>query len=972
MTPPKIEELKCEPKLLKPLVKKNPFAVSQNKRPTIRRTADEVYPQRKGLNKPEIESTKPIDLLFTKLEKILDLPYNELTLDILHERIFPQDLTGGNEFDKRYNTVSQLVEYLLEIQKLSSESDFKDKALISVSLHDMKTFGKLVNMIIIHGIYPALSVFNIGIPFDKRRMKEFAQNKDPIKIARLSSNGPYEPHEKLLSLIYKGMFLLFLVKSDVTDLLSRGTGYSDFITVAVALITIPYFKSINKDEIRMEYNNVIQGIPETFELFQIYSLLITTSSPIYFKEFVMKKLQTLHYDAPRGDGLLSLIEFILGLRENEAVNIEKFDHVANVILLKPSTINTVQYFTSIGDQSYELLININRPTVTSCVVYMIEKLWLKNKRVAQDFILKKIWNKFNPEKSAESILVNEAQLNNSVNVLISLNKKTLDPDLYGAIFEPILLSLWGYYLFLKVNKKSTAVITGILTTYFTIMKEYGADISLEMIAKNLFYDGTDNWEYELGPNSMVQIRKRASNDMFSSKEAKVARFVSGLDSACEAFIEILQDVDDELVQGLFIKILKSWLNGVALIGEEQNPFLALQDLRLLESIVNKFKESLAKTPGEMLEIVDSFLLAPPISQAQPTDGEEDSDDEDDEENLREEILPTLLELLSAILSENEEIDIVEHGELLNRVNKSLLNLASKDVNEATKNGAKGLSSRIVSLLEGSTSKKDQGDSDKDILERAIVSLNDPLVPIRAHGLYLLRKLVETKSKVISLDFVINLHLVQLKDPDPFIYLNVIKGLELLISWDEYTVLELLCKTYKDEGSDIDERLRIGEVLLRYIQAANTAFGGKSASLIAETTLTLIRRRETGEETVDNRLRMSSMSLLGTCCKVNPLGIIDRLGDALDCSIGILQLETSIESSIMRRSAVVLMHDLILGTSETDKVVFPASYRESVVNILKYVAETDVDILVREQAQKVLETIVELTTAALELYSTDAS
>ena len=113
--------------------------------------------------------------------------------------------------------------------------------------------------------------------------------------------------------------------------------------------------------------------------------------------------------------------------------------------------------------------------------------------------------------------------------------------------------------------------------------------------------------------------------------------------------------------------------------------------------------------------------------------------------------------------------------------------------------------------------------------------------------------------------------------------------------------------------------------------------------------------------------MSAMSLLGTCCKVNPIGIIDSLEDALSCAIGILQLETNKDSAIMRRTAVVLIHDLILGTSNSERVEFPNEYREKVVNTLKYVLETDNDLLVREQAQIVLDTIDELVQLAMSLF-----
>ena len=59
-------------------------------------------------------------------------------------------------------------------------------------------------------------------------------------------------------------------------------------------------------------------------------------------------------------------------------------------------------------------------------------------------------------------------------------------------------------------------------------------------------------------------------------------------------------------------------------------------------------------------------------------------------------------------------------------------------------------------------------------------MSDNLAPIRVHGLTELRQLVKNESTVISIDRVIQIHLQNLKNLDPFVYLNAIKGLTELI------------------------------------------------------------------------------------------------------------------------------------------------------------------------------------------------
>lgn len=1010
---PKIEEIPSIKEETKP--KKNPFA-PKTKKTTIRREAKDVYganEPRKGLHTPQYQSKSPIDILFAEIEEKLRGSVEDITIDVLYERIIGDEITesGNKEFLRRYKVIERMLNYLIQIQELSEANSriLDDKNLIKISLHDIKTFSKLVNLILEHGIYPALNLFRIGVPFEKRLLNDFSKNKKPRIIHKLpvnpdqtSTSKKYEYNEILLTLVYSKFMEVFSVDSDVKNLLIKGTGFSDFLTVAISLITVPYFNEEKKKMYLTEYDTTISTMPETYELFQTYTLLLTTPSPSFFKQFVMSKLQTLHYDAPRKDGLLTLVEFVLGLRENDEVNVEKFDHVANVVLTKPKSISTVEYFTNIGSQCYDLLVLINRPVVTSCIGYVLEKLWDKNKLVVRDFILKKIWQNFNPDNNLDSeVLVSEAQLNNNVNVLISLTKKGLSSDLLSALFNPILLPIWSYYVFLRKQSKSADVIMSVLVGYFTVMKDLSdlddGVFGLDSIAKNILFDEGESWKYEMGKNDLVEIvrKKQEFVSDADSKDNKINKFLSNLDSSCEYFTDLLSDIDDDLILKLFINILKRWfrINSLSsILGNDssENPFFMLVDLRLLESIGSKFKESLAKTPFEMLEIVKNILMLQEKGNQNDTaekldlvvgtidSADEDSDDEEDFDNDNELLLqsfPVVLELLSAILSESSSTNLDEAcHKLLKEIAKLLENVKNNPSNLSLSviNGSKSLHDRIKLLLEGEKPPISTKDLHSKTLARAVTSLNDPLVPIRAHGLFLLRQLVESRSEVISLDFVINLHLIQLKDPEPFIYLNVIKGLQCLIEWDETEVLRILTSIYVNEknDTDIDERLKIGEVLLRYIESSNELFSGESARIIADSTLHLIRRPFSDSDKEDDRLRMSAMSLLGTCCKVNPIGIIDSLEDALSCAIGILQLETNKDSAIMRRTAVVLIHDLILGTSNSERVEFPNEYREKVVNTLKYVLETDNDLLVREQAQIVLDTIDELVQLAMSLLETD--
>lgn len=997
--PPKIEEIPSNPVPNTSSVPKNNPFLSSGKKKTIKQDAKDVYNTdnlRKGLNKPDYIKGTPLDKLFLDLEDKLQGTIDDITLDQLTERIVGKEASAEAENSIRYLVMAKLLDYLLEIQQLSAANKDIEKNLIGISLHDIKTFSKLVNLIIIHGVYPALSTFKIGIPLAKRRLKDFMKTQKPIKMETISQNSAsksytdrFADNYNLLSLLYDKLRLVFQTESDVKDLLIRGTGYSDFLTISITLITCPYFPKDKKPFYLKDFQEFVLKLPGTYELFQTFSLLLSSQSPGYFKQFVLKYLQLLHYNAPRGDGLLTLVEFVLGLRDNEEINIEKFDNVANVVLLKPKEIPTKDYFTNIGSQIYDILVNINRPNVTSCIGHTVERLWDKNRLVVKDFLLKRIWDTFNPpldKKDAIGVLTSEKEFNDLINVLISLTQKGMSSTFSQFLFKPIMLTLWAYFVFLRSKKKDHEILMNMLVGYFVSVKE-GDDLEkdvygLDAIAKNLVFEG-NNWEIQLGPNDLPQIVE-SSKELGQDKDLKINKYLSHLDSSCGSFIELLKNLDDAYVLGIFKQLLRRWLrlgsNSETTLGQEDdNPFLVLIDLRLIESIGNEFKEDIAKTPTDMLEIVDEFLSIEysnnhKLAETKIIDSEDEPDSDDEEEfdaNVNSQARPVLLELLSAVLTEVSDNDLTEESRgLLKKVLQKLTKLTKDTSHPVSPNDLKSinsLASRIQLMLSGDIPSNSVRELHAKTLSRAIASLNDPLVPIRAHGLYLLRQLIEAKSEVLSIEFTIELHLIQLKDPEPFVYLNVIKGLESLIELDELEVIKTLTKIYTNEetNQDVDDRLKIGEVLLRYIQASNEMFSGKVSDIVVGATISMIRRSNDESQNQDIRIRMSSMSLLGTCCKVNPLGMLDRLTDALDCAIGILQLETKEELAVMRRSAVVLIHDLILGTSNTAEVPFPEDYRQKVLDVLRYVVDTDKDILTREQAQNVLDDIQELVELAYE-------
>jgi Required for nuclear transport of RNA pol II C-terminus 1 len=124
-------------------------------------------------------------------------------------------------------------------------------------------------------------------------------------------------------------------------------------------------------------------------------------------------------------------------------------------------------------------------------------------------------------------------------------------------------------------------------------------------------------------------------------------------------------------------------------------------------------------------------------------------------------------------------------------------------------------------------------------QRALKLLQDALLPVRAHGLLLLRELVTVRAgttpheAVRALEPAIrDVFLQAVQDDDSYIFLNAVQGLAALANSFGADVLRALVRVYADglQGvgagaltqQDIDVRLRIGEALGQVIRRCGDA------------------------------------------------------------------------------------------------------------------------------------------------------
>ncbi|KAM3159565.1 RNA polymerase II assembly factor RTP1 [Lachancea thermotolerans] len=878
----------------------------------------------------------------------------------------------------------------LEVLKSILKENSSGKAtnsLVPISLHDMKYFDLLVNLIVVHGICANLPP-GIGIPLDQRRIENFRQVDKRFEIHSRHTVS-FDTLARVSDVLYDVLTFAPLKENTLGSLLLKGTGFADLIT---ALIVLYHEVQSSRNKVSSMFER-IENLQETYQLFSVYTLLVHTTSRAEYRQFVLTKLSTL--PIRRQNGVISLVDFVVGVREDEEIDVTKFKRVAEILVSKPKNMTSVTYFTELFSQIYEGLALINKPILVSCLNNVVTEFYFKNKRIVYDFLFKKIaavlYNTSLQEFSTKT-------LNDTMNVLISLSKNpsievTQELSTYGG--EKFYLTLWIYCLFLKKHQKlqpndgsqqpSVAyynVVLGMLKTYIIINSDYQA---LDDIVLNLVNFDHETWGYSIDLETQLPyvrlIGEKNIGDELTSigsvntdqKIKRVQEVFLDIDCAVLLFVELLKLLNEpEVVKEIFLSVMNRWVISTSkankdnsqLPGDVQNSLLILVDLKLLEKMDESFKSDIIKKPRDVLKLIND-LLEFPSPDEEERDDQPDSDDEDEdgeeeadeEEAFQIEQAPssntyvTLLKLLSAIIDTTPRKELHKSSDILESISKTLHG-------HGDDTQAQSIMGRIRDLQENNAGTGQplgdfsELDADNEFLQKAMANVNDALVPVRAHGLYELRQLIERRSPVIDLNYVLEVHARQLRDKEPFVYLNAIKGLTSLCEIEPERTLNYLLNLFRNRGSknSLDDTLKVGEVLLNYITLQNELFGGESAGTLVAICLEKIQQHEN----LDNRLRMSAMSILGICLQTNPRGVRAQIPDILDCAFNILKLENGTQSSssnLVRRSAIHLLHSLV---SSSDLTLFPSQYGGSrLVSLLIYVKEKDDDYLVCEQASALL-------------------
>ncbi|PWN52035.1 hypothetical protein IE53DRAFT_312848 [Violaceomyces palustris] len=307
------------------------------------------------------------------------------------------------------------------------------------------------------------------------------------------------------------------------------------------------------------------------------------------------------------------------------------------------------------------------------------------------------------------------------------------------------------------------------------------------------------------------------------------------------------------------------------------------------------------------------------SASQQEEGAEfDVEVDDAEGEVDEELVNTALTLLLSLLEGDEKLS-TENVSLL-QVIESKLDSHADSRNRETASLAKEAklvltARRSLVPVDPACATKDKGKVDgktgrdeplstgkakaMKTYQEALKLLQDPILPVRAHGLILLTKLVSSDSKSggmkedldpALIPAILDILLQAIQDDESYLYLNAVKGLSEMASSHGGGMIKRLVSIYLSTSEEsvssrsfssssrtskrfnqreVDKVLRIGEALLQVIQKLDKALE-IHVDLIVPPLL-----EKLSQANVPSTIRSSIISILGTTVEAIPLGLATR-------------------------------------------------------------------------------------------------
>ncbi|KAH8105986.1 hypothetical protein BXZ70DRAFT_886180 [Cristinia sonorae] len=671
----------------------------------------------------------------------------------------------------------------------------------------------------------------------------------------------------------------------------------------------------------------------------------------------------------RRDGVRGTISALFADVEelSDQAPLERFEQVSRLLRAIPTGMSAPDYFGTVAPQLADVLSANGVPPVQlrAAAFALSHMLTSEDDSTNQAVVERIILPIFHRPFLQDPLSVTEGKnnLQSPSNALVTLQALLINTDPSPALISmlltpiiPALFSLSSQLERLRMADPSLRTsLQGFLGTWGRVIGAQEGIATLWLVVEG---EGED-WIVDIA-GDIKQIRehdRKTPLALFTPEDLEHAEENGDFDIDSNLlklkpdpfqFVQYLKLIDrPDISSELFVMLLEGYRKLKSDVnGDPMRTLLYLQLIVQVQTQLSddKSRANILKKPGHILSFIkhalESSMTEPSatslrlkqepkglgLKDLRIVDEEEvtvleedaDSDDEDSPEapsQLKDDDMTvTAVNLLLSILEANPDLTS-STAPVLDEIFDLIETLATEGA-EAVKPLAREarmvMTARLASssMPASSTFKQtSEEESAKETYQKALKLLQDPLLPVRAHGLLLLRQLVSPRTsqklplsppEEPALDKalipgILSIFMQSLQDDDSYIFLNAVQGLAAMVDGYGKDTLKGLVSKYSQgldglAGSamtqqDVDIKTRIGEALNQVIRRCGEALP-RYADVLVPSLFAMVATTH-----LPTPLRVSALSLLAQCVNTSPIALLPYSEDIFEAIVDLLHVES---------------------------------------------------------------------------------
>uniref|UniRef100_A0A0W0FZR1 Uncharacterized protein n=1 Tax=Moniliophthora roreri TaxID=221103 RepID=A0A0W0FZR1_MONRR len=923
--------------------------------------------------------------------------------------------------DVQLQTAEQSLNIIEKVHKIIDSNDSPESAPL-LGVRDLGRLRTLLSIIVRWGLEPLLDRVISAWP-------ERPNRATSDSIIDLTSTP--EDYSRLSSFVLRLHALIFPSglqgkpsQSLITEtILQRHS--KDILAPSIALGWLPKSMSSESmfplDSVRPLTMRLLLMLPSSQTIASLGGVMSTRSSVAHIRKTCGYLLSR---QLLRPDGVRGLFGAVFGEAEGEEVTLKQLEHVSQVLTAIPANMKGQNYFEDIVPKVVNIVHDDKRLAYKRASAFTLSRLLAGNDETPRTIILSTLHSPFlQPESNSTTTAATAVSTLSSL-----LANSDPSPELITSLLSPIVPPLYALLYHLESVKISDPTIReavrDMLLTWSRVMTKS------EAVAVLWFILNDQDGKLKVGLDGMIQKTEKFDENLslFTPESLRQAEESGQLEAGANfldlypdpshyaSFIQLINRQD--ILSDIFVMLLEAyresklsngdpiqlsvttdcipaqtftiWFQGPKVpSGHHAAPgdhvtLIVLDDSARGSGSSEKRRSKNVESDVSSLRVVDH-----PVAEEEGEDSDDDLEDSE-KRDIDTEMTETALTILLSILEGEERYDVVQN------------NSDAEGIRELAGEARMVLTARLAFQNAQPGGKADQTSPEEDsrtTYQHALKLLQDPILPVRAHGLLLLRQLVTSSSQGSKpldpalVPAIQDIFMQSVQDNDSYIFLNAVQGLAALVDRFGASVLKHMVQNYtrgltEMHGGDmtqqeVDIRLRVGEALAAVVRRCGSTLGTHGIDIVPSLLLVL-RSRDS-----PTTLKTSSLSLLAECQRTYPLVLLPYFVDLSEGILDLLQVETSRSSDTeavmddqptskntkfppLRRAALHFLSLLLKGTTEQiydssfGKEVFSKELIQRAKIILSYVSDTDVDTVVKVMGREALEQLAQLERAMIDL------